>query len=305
MLSWKKIIGELIIVVGVIVSYSFSYQILGIKWDKDNIPVDYYINYFGTPDCPGENSAIISSFNSWETVSGQYMDFTYKGPSSETYAFDGTNLCVWIESGWPEEWYGAIAMASIWFNELTGEILEVDITFNGEHFEWSSSGQSNKIDVQNIATHEIGHFVGLDDLYHPSDSEATMYGYSWNGDTTKRSLSLDDRDGIRAIYPGYIGPKTGDYVMAAKVSMINNLINLNKEETCSIGFQLFESKRIKIKIYTIDGELVKSLADDPYEEGSHWVFWSGKNDAGDKVGAGIYLVRFNITEKIYKIAVIK
>ncbi len=303
----KRLIGMTIVFLWIIYNYSFAFKLLPCKWARSDIPVDYYFNYQGTPDCSGENAAIISSFNSWENVSGQYMDFTYKGPSTETYALDGTNLCVWIESGW--NLYGfpsnVIAMASIWYNELDGEIIEADITFNGENFEWSSSGESGKMDVQNIATHEIGHFLGLADLYDSSDSEATMYGYSWEGDTQKRTLSPDDQDGIRALYPGAGGPKTEEFVMKHGVNLINNLINLSKGDTCSIGFQLFESKRIKIKIYTIDGELVKDLANDTYGEGAHWVFWSGKNDAGGKVGAGMYLVKLNFTDKIYKIVVVK
>jgi hypothetical protein len=303
----KRLAGIVTIFLGIVCNYSFAFKLLPCKWARSDIPVDYYINYYGTPDCSGENAAIISSFNSWENVSGQYMDFTYKGPSSETYALDGTNLCVWIESGW--NLYGfssnAIAIATVWYNESTNEIIEADITFNGEHFEWSSSGESNKMDVQNIATHEIGHFLGLDDLKDSSDSEATMFWIAGWGETKKRTLSPNDQDGIRALYPGSSGPKTGEFIMEAKVSLINNLIDLSKGDTCSIGFRLFESKRIKINIYTIDGELVKDLADDVYGEGDHWVFWSGKNDAGNKVGAGIYLVKLNFTDKIYKIALVK
>ncbi len=303
----KRLIGMTIVFSWIIGNYSFAFELLPCKWARSDIPVDYYINYQGTPDCSGENAAIISSFNTWENVLEQYMDFTYKGPSTETYALDETNLCIWIESDW--NIYGfpssAIAIASVLYNELNGEILEVDITFNGENFEWSSSGESGKMDVQNIATHEIGHFLGLADLYDSADSEATMYGFGMEGETKKRTLSPDDIDGIRVLYPGAGGPKTEGFVMKTGVSLINNLINLSKGDTCSIGFQLVESKRIKIKIYTIDGELVKDLADDTYGEGAHWVFWSGKNDAGGKVGAGMYLVKFNFTDKIYKIVVVK
>ncbi len=177
---------------------------------------------------------------------------------------------------------------------------DVDIVFNGDDFSWSTSGESGKMDVQNIATHEIGHFLGLDDLYSSSDSEATMYGYAAPGETKKRTLTEDDKNGIRFLYP-----KMGDLAVDVNISMINNLIDLNKRESCSIGFELVETKRVKIKIYTIDGELVKKLVDDSYPAGNHWVLWSGENDEQDEVGAGIYLVKFNLSDKIFKIAVIK
>lgn len=41
--------------------------------------------------------------------------------------------------------------------------------------------------------------MGLKDLYNSSDSSAVMYGYSYKN-TTKRNLTIDDINGINAIY---------------------------------------------------------------------------------------------------------
>jgi len=40
----------------------------------------------------------------------------------------------------------------------------------------------------------------LNDLYGGSDSEKTMYGYANTGETKKRSLETDDKNGIKYIY---------------------------------------------------------------------------------------------------------
>jgi len=56
--------------------------------------------------------------------------------------------------------------------------------------------------VQNIATHELGHSLCLDDLYGTADSEKTMHGFADTGETKKRTLEAEDIAGIRYIYPG-------------------------------------------------------------------------------------------------------
>ena len=54
--------------------------------------------------------------------------------------------------------------------------------------------------MRNIATHEVGHVVGLDDFYETKYSEITMYGYSSKGETKKISLANGDKYGTRALY---------------------------------------------------------------------------------------------------------
>jgi hypothetical protein len=57
------------------------------------------------------------------------------------------------------------------------------------------------MDLQNIATHEFGHAVGLDDVYENACSEVTMYGYSTEMETKKRTLEQPDIKGFLTIYP--------------------------------------------------------------------------------------------------------
>ena len=56
------------------------------------------------------------------------------------------------------------------------------------------------MDLQNIATHEFGHGLGLGDIYIDDCSEFTMYGYSYNGDTDNRSLEDPDITGLWELY---------------------------------------------------------------------------------------------------------
>jgi len=55
--------------------------------------------------------------------------------------------------------------------------------------------------VQDIATHEFGHWVGLDDLYSDADKDLTMYGFGAGGELKKRTLGTGDADGANAVAP--------------------------------------------------------------------------------------------------------
>jgi hypothetical protein len=67
-------------------------------------------------------------------------------------------------------------------------------------YSWSLTSEANRMDVQNIVTHEFGHWAGLADLYNSADSLLTMYGYSGYGVTYQRDLGLGDRMGVQAVY---------------------------------------------------------------------------------------------------------
>ncbi|KAK8587778.1 hypothetical protein V6N13_086752 [Hibiscus sabdariffa] len=64
-------------------------------------------------------------------------------------------------------------------------------------FDPSGKDGKNKVDVQSISVHEIGHLIGLN---HSDLKSAVMYAYFAPG-ITKRDLTQDDKDGIQALYP--------------------------------------------------------------------------------------------------------
>lgn len=98
----------------------------------------------------------------------------------------------------------AIAVTIVW-GIFSGpvwarELVEWDQIYDDIDFNWSASGESGKMDFENIATHELGHSVGLADLYNSACSEETMYGYAAYGETKKRDLNGGDIAGVNALY---------------------------------------------------------------------------------------------------------
>lgn len=99
---------------------------------------------------------------------------------------------------------GAIAVTIVWgiFRGPPSqrELVEWDQVYDQVDFDWSDSGESGKMDFENIATHELGHSVGLDDLYEDRCSDQTMYGYADYGETKKRTLEAGDINGVYELY---------------------------------------------------------------------------------------------------------
>ena len=98
---------------------------------------------------------------------------------------------------------GAIAVTIVWgifsgptFNR---KLVEWDQVYDDFDYDWSASGELGKMDFENIATHELGHSVGLADLYNTC-TEETMYGYADYGETKKRDLNSGDVQGMNAMY---------------------------------------------------------------------------------------------------------
>jgi len=94
---------------------------------------------------------------------------------------------------------GVIAVTIMWYNTATKTMVEFDMVFDTD-YAWSISGEAGKMDLQNIATHELGHGAGLSDLYSNAAYQETMYGYSDFGEVSKRDLYAGDIQGITRLY---------------------------------------------------------------------------------------------------------
>lgn len=100
---------------------------------------------------------------------------------------------------------GAIAVTVVWGifgGPIAGrQLVEWDQVYDDVTFDWAAdaAGVAGKMDFDNVATHELGHSLGLADLYNTCVEE-TMYGYSTTAETKKRDLNTGDIAGANALY---------------------------------------------------------------------------------------------------------
>jgi hypothetical protein len=147
-------------------------------------------------------AAVQAAAESWNLVTyapvnSEEADILYYSGTTNNsgYSLDGENTVSWGEL----DNDGIIAVAYYWYSRRTKEVVEFDIVFNN-YFTWNTNGSSYDMDIQNLATHEFGHPIGLSDLYTGSATELTMYGYSTEGETKKQTLELGDIAGAQSIY---------------------------------------------------------------------------------------------------------
>ncbi|MGQ9782135.1 MAG: matrixin family metalloprotease [Nitrososphaeria archaeon] len=134
-----------------------------------------------------------ASSETWDAATSFELYSPPTTTSEPVVSGDGKNTV-----GWGLLDPGIIAVTTIWYNPATKQIVEFDTIFN-TYYPWSTSGEAGKMDLQNIATHELGH-NGLADLRPPRDAELTMYYASTFGETKKRSLGVGDILGIQELY---------------------------------------------------------------------------------------------------------
>lgn len=99
---------------------------------------------------------------------------------------------------------GPLASTRVEYYQSSQQLVKFSMTFN-TRYTWSTTGEAGKFDVQGVATHELGHALGLT---HPSAaacSEETMWASAGTGETKKRSLEAGDKDGVTSLYGAATG----------------------------------------------------------------------------------------------------
>ena len=108
---------------------------------------------------------------------------------------------IWFDendsSGYFPSGSSTVAITPVWFFS-NGLIADADVIFNGRGFQFTTSSQTGRFDVQDVGTHELGHLLGLD---HSGWAGASMYPYVDSRILLHRSLSLDELRGMRDAYP--------------------------------------------------------------------------------------------------------
>jgi len=169
-----------------------------VKWTV--LPANYVINPTN-PQYLGEDfikSAVFNSAETWDAAtSKELMDDTYTIDYTATYGVQDYENAITF-GNYPTA--GVIAVTTVWYNPATKAIVEFDVMFDTDWTWGDATASSTVMDLQNIATHELGHGVGLADVYDTVCSTVTMYGYSDYGEIQKKTLETPDITGLQTLY---------------------------------------------------------------------------------------------------------
>lgn len=176
-------------------AHEITWLYFGYKWAPSS--VDWYMNVNGAPGCDPDStqSALNTGFQTWACASG--IALPYAGTTTiHQNANDGMNVCFWDTTISDP---GTIAICNTFYS--LGDLLGADISFNTKNYTFTTTNAPGSIDIQNIATHEQGHFIGPGDLYGVADGSKTMYGLTNANDRGKRTLTAEDVEGAEYLYP--------------------------------------------------------------------------------------------------------
>ena len=175
----------------------------GRSWSGADMPVKWRFRRGSTPP---ENSiyrtqaALRDAHGVWPTSRSRctdqdQIDFAYEfaGLTDKTVKYDGTNIIEFGSLG-----SGALAINYTWFSGT--RILETDLRLNRTDYNWTNKPGGKKYQVVNVAAHELGHQVGLDDLGDPHGG-LTMFGRISRGEVKKTTLGSGDLRGAGRLSP--------------------------------------------------------------------------------------------------------
>jgi hypothetical protein len=261
---------------------------------------------------PGENATWTftayngSTDNEW--IEEIYIQFPAGVTVESATDFSGSSPIIWdgssgngVETAWIEGGYIG--------DDATGTAaveVSIDAGFSGDVvLEYTFVG-----DVYGDPPHEVSGELTIVSMGEPitwltvEPSSGSLLGgqseeISVNFDTSDMalgnyecSLMIDDGYGnVVEIPVSLVVAESGNEgVLPAVTELQGNYPNPFNPET-TINFSLKETGQVKLEVYNIKGQKVKTLVNQEMSAGQHSVLWSGRDDSGNSVSSGVYFFR--------------
>ncbi len=159
--------------------------------------------------------------------------------------------------------------------------------------------------------------IELDDINYHWESDSAFLGNSLFGDSKTILITQNVAKGTHelrlyanetpTVYrvlvyvenkenPSSIEEKKGKIVR--HFSLQQNYPNPFNPST-TISFKLDKKAMVDLRIYDIQGRLVRELTHKNYSGGEHKITWNGLDDSGHQVASGVYLYRLKTQEHIF------
>ncbi len=200
----------------------------------------YSLNQAGSDDIQFSEveRVVAASFKSWEDIPTSAISFQRGANNSSTSTTnDGVYQIYWLENSTTTSdglnLAGAFAVSRLTTyvsGPRSGEIIDASLVFNGNQYRWATDGRGDAADLQEVATHEIGHGIGVS---HSPIGGSTMFPRTGPGRIQGRTLTPDDQIAASVAYPaagflastgairGSVRDNNGNIIFGAHVAAVN------------------------------------------------------------------------------------
>ncbi len=231
---------------------------------------------------------------------GGWRNYNYEGTSS-TENNEVTGEALW-----------AIAAGQNWLIPVELTSFSAQVVDNQVTLSWSTATETENLGFHIFRSmSESGDFSRItNELIKGAGSSDQAHRYSFTdkdvvvGNTYYYKLQDVDFNGNMAFH----GPisVTVEASAPTKYELAQCYPNPFNPET-AINFSIREAGKISLKIYNLQGQVIRTLVDGEKTAGSYSIMWNGTNDQGVRVSSGTYLysLKVNGFEETKKLTVMK
>ena len=254
-------------------------------WTTANIPFRHNTANQGS----GKGTALSGAAAAWTGVSGANHNVTIAGTTSAGFVTDGQNTLLWANGNGCTGSCLAITALVL----ASGQrITETDVSFNNA-VTWTTNG--NNYDTQAVATHELGHCMGIHHTNLSSSPRPTMYAFYFG--SSGRSLENDDRSALQCAQsrypisaPQFAMQPAVEEGQATGMRTAIALAARPREGGAILRFALPEGADVRLDVFDVAGRHLTTLVSGFRPAGEHEVAWDGSSASGP-MASGVYFAR--------------
>ena len=165
-----------------------------------------------------------------------------------------------------------------------------DIEIDGDGVLWLATSASGLVKLNKDFTYMVYDSASTEGQI-PEDNLTHMEifdGVIWASTASEGIVRME---GFATPVVTSIDHKYNPYTVVKTHELFNNYPNPFNPRT-TIEFNLINPTVVSVKIYNVNGKLIKNLVNDFYNSGTYQVSWNGTDLSGNKVASGVYYYQF-------------